>query len=531
MLWSAVLRYWAREAAKEEAAAQDAAKLAQDNQHFALRVLEGARLWCAHPKIWRSEAESLGFLSSILIAATSQLCYVMTPAGHYDSIGVPRHLLSARIRSLGMDALISLERETENGKRAVPAQTIIDRHATIVSTVRGAVDIPRTTIKDIESDSATLVLKLFDLRTDLEPRFDPQVDAWLKTFAGDQYHRLCEWIGHALDFKSGPICALSIAGPPGAGKKLLIQGLAECINTETFGDEREFGNFQSALLRTPFIVVNEGVPTMRDGQKDIADTFRHLVGGDAITCNQKFQAPIIVNNPARIIFAANNMDAVSILTGHRDLTPEDRDALAIRLMHIDIPQSAGDWLRMRGGLSYTGAFGRRWIRGDSGAASDYVVARHFLHLYEQRPPVPVGNRLLVEGHLQDDLLRAMSTRSGSAPDIIESLVRMIEGGPMEGLVIDGKTVLVTVDAVVSWYRRNATHANPRINHRSASKVFRGLCKRGALASPRTVEASGKKKRARWYEIDVKTLLVESIENGFACERLARLVSEIEAGVG
>ncbi|MFG0319749.1 MAG: primase-helicase family protein [Planctomycetota bacterium JB042] len=527
-LWASVLRYWAREKAKDLKRLEQQELAKESTKHLSLRVLEGMRQWCEHPGIWRTESDSIAWMAQHIIISTPAAFHVVNREGQIDSTPVRRDQLPARIRELGMDELIPLVRETENGFKEVPAQTLINQHATVVSHVEGAVDLPHTVVRDIGEATATLVVKLFDLRTDLEPRFDKEVDDWLRLFGGERYEQLVEWISHALAFRDGPICALSIAGPPGCGKKLLVQGLAECISTECVGDEKEFGQFQSMLMRTPFISVNEGLPK-GVGQKDVADTFRHLVSGDPILVNQKFKDPVLVRNPARIIFAANNTDVVSMLTGHRDLSPDDRDALAVRLLHLDVPPETSEYLRMKGGLAYTGQFGRRWIRGDGGAASDYVLARHFLWLYHHRTPAPAGNRLLVEGDMDRDLLRLMSTRSGTAPDVIEALIKMIEQGVANaGVVVHEGRIYATTSAVVDWHRTNSTSRNDRVNHKSVSSVFRGLSKRGSSRTPRKLATAGGDRRARWYEIDGRTLLVEAIEHGYRCERLAKVVAKHEA---
>jgi hypothetical protein len=243
---------------------------------------------------------------------------------------------------------------------------------------------------------------------------------------------------------------------------------------------------------------------------------------------QKFRDPILVRNPLRVVFAANNLDVIQVLTGHRDLSPDDRAALALRLFHMSVDHKAGDWLRAKGGLAHTALPGFRWIRGDDGADSDYVVAKHFMWLFTNaKPEVPRGNRLLMEGEMDPELMRMMSTRSGSAPDVIETLIRMIENKAMaiDGLTIHRGNILVTTSAIVDYHRKDiGRKTDKKINHAAVGKVLRGLIVPGTSSHPRTIKTKSGKKHARWRVIDHHTLLEEAIEHGYPSRELSLLVA-------
>ena len=179
------------------------------------------------------------------------------------------------------------------------------------------------------------------------------MDSWLQQLCKDEepYNRLCLWIGHSLNFEGGPICALSLSGPPGCGKKMLVWGLAECITTKTVADSKEFGRFASEILRTPFLIVNEGFHKTSGGM-DPADTFRTYTGGDPIFVERKFQRPIRMQSPLRVIITANNLSVLKTLTSNRDLSPDDRDALAQRLFQVEVPAAASAWIRRLGSVGY-----------------------------------------------------------------------------------------------------------------------------------------------------------------------------------
>ncbi|MCP4897860.1 MAG: hypothetical protein GY906_12885 [bacterium] len=530
--WASALRWWAREEAKAQVVVEQEQKLEAVTQSITERVVSGMRGWCRNESLNGDPDKAIRWAMEHLIACTATNYHVMTASGHYDLVSASKSQLAVRIRELGMEPVIPLEAPREDGKgfRKLRVQDIIDDFGTVVTSIEGTISTRGAIIKNMGRDDATLVLPLFHRKRNLTPEYSTDVDTWLRHLGGDYYQRLKEWIALALDFESGPICALSIAGPPGCGKKLMMQGLAECINTEALADAKEFGRFQSGIMRTPFLQINEGFPNLAGqlGARDPADTFRHLVSGDPMIVERKFRDPVVIRNPLRIVFAANNLDVIQVLTGHRDLSPEDRAALALRIFHLDCDQAATDWLRAKGGLSYTGKPGGRWIRGDSGDDSNYIVAKHFLHLYaNERPIVPKGNRLLMEGEMNAKLIRLMSTRSGSAPDVVETLIRMIENKAMaiEGLAVQSGNILVTTSAIVEYHRTDiGRRTNRRINHKSVGQVLKGLIVPGSSQNPRTIKTKTGTKHARWRVIDAHTLLEEAIEHGYPCTQLQTIIA-------
>lgn len=521
--WRAVCMYWAAETARIEEFKAQQAEYEQHKVSLESMVIQGMRTWCNNPELL-DDAMAPWWLSEHLIAATDVSLHIMQPDGYYDPVPVRRDQLIARIRELRMSPLLPIEELRPDGKgmKAVPPQQLVDRHSTRVSSVEGAINVTGTMIRNVGRPNAVLVHRMYG-RKSLEPRYDPEVEQWLRYLAGDEptFLRLCNWIGHSLAFEDGPICALSLAGPPACGKKMLVQGLVECIDTEISASSKEFGRFQGLLLKTPFLVVNEGIATPRNGAQQVADQFRHFVSGDPLLIEQKFRDPILVRSPLRILFMANNVDVIRELCGNRDLTPDDRHALAERLFHFYASERASQWLRARGGIRFT----RGWIHGDGGERGQFRVARHFLHLHETRPPVPSGNRLLVQGNLDDEMIRQMSHRSGSAPAVIETLVNMVEAsrsaGGVPGLHLDGSQIWVTTSGIVNYHRgKFELTSKVTLNTRNVGQVLKGLSVSGHTSYPR--EINGQK--ARWTEIEPAGLLQEAIDHGYACSVLEKIVN-------
>lgn len=531
-LWRAVCLYWSAETARIDELQAQQEEFEQHRLSLEQRVVQGMRRWCQQPELLDDQA-CHWWASEHLIASTDTGMHLMTSSGHYDPVPVRREQMIARIRELRMQPMLPIEELRSDGKgmKTVLPQTLIDKHSTRIASVEGAIGIDGTHIRNVGTPNAVLVHRLYG-RKNIEPRHDPEVDTWLHYLAPDEenYTRLCTWIGHALAFEDGPICALSLAGPPACGKKMLIQGLVECLDNEICASGKEFGKFQTLLLKTPFLVVNEGIAIPRNGAQQVADQFRHFVSGDPIYIEPKFREQILIRSPLRILFMANNVDVVRELCGNRDLTPDDRHALAERLFHFYGGERAAVWLRSRGGHNFT----RGWIHADSGERGHFRVARHFLHLHAVRPPVPRGNRLLMQGNLDDELIRQMSHRSGSAPAVIEALINMIEAtahAPLPGLHIDGTQIWVTNSSIVNYHRAKfEIGSKVTLNTRGVGQVLKGLATTGgAAAVPRSIKGQ----KARWVEVDPGGLLREAIDHGYACHKLEQIVdtnSQISAQV-
>ena len=490
-----------RERATQE---QEVAEREADVADLSHRVVAGAREWCDDAALEAEHPQAMDWLSCHLIVAQSRGYHVMTETGWYDSLAVSRDNLPARIRELGMDRLIEIERPTDQGVVGVEPRAIVRKHATFVSDMGGQVQIPGAFVRDVGRENARLVFRMF-ARKEVEPAWSEDVDQWLQLLFGDHYEKACAWIGHALAFDEGPICALSIAGPPNIGKKMVAIGLAECLDTEKVASPSDLiDRFAPNLLKTCFLVVNEGFPTLGRANSP-ADSFRRVVSGEVPPVDQKYMPLVHVLNPVRVILTANNLDVVRTLAGRRDLSPEDREALMQRLFHVDATKEVADWLRARGGRAFT----RGWIRGDGGEPSRYVVARHFLELYRRRPAVPAGQRFLVEGDPDSPILFELRTESGSAPLVIETIIKMLgevqaAKRRFKGFVVEGDDVYVLTSEILDYYRQNlAASTREVLNAKKLADVIVGLStgQQLRMVLPCRKEVG----RQRWWKLDAKVL--------------------------
>lgn len=525
VLWDHICRLWAKEDAKARHEQEVAEEQAQIVEGKLDRLLRGFRAWSTDPRVHGNDGEEVGkFIQRRMIAQCGRSYFPIGDNGRYMGFPLLKEQVIPWIRAHGMDDLIETQTIGDDGVEDRSITSIINQYAYPVREVSGFPQIEGGYITDDER----LIISLFRRNPNLTPCHNPDVEEWLMHMFGEEFERVCKWIGYALAFEDGPICALSIKGDPGIGKKMFIQGLAECLESPHYADAEEItGDYQYGLLKSPFLAVNEGWPASRS--KHPADSFRRLVGGDGFNGNQKFHAPIKIKNPVRIIFAANNIDVVGFLTSGRDLSPEDREALQVRLMHIDAGDEAAIWLRARGGTRFTGG----WIEGDGGRPSDFTVARHFLHLYERRanygPPDP---RLLVEGTANSELMFSMRTQSGRGPLVVEAILKMLNthapNQEERGIAIEDGNLYVLASEILDYYRKSMSAGvkGEGLNAKVIGNVLKGLVEK-SHDQAFVLSSRSRLQRKRWHQVDPEMLLNAAQRDGWRCSKLEDLVVERE----
>jgi len=244
----------------------------------------------------------------------------------------------------------------------------------------------------------------------------------------------------------------------------------------------------------------------------MADVVRGLVTGDPQHVNIKYQAPVVTQAFYRLVMTANNSGGLIGLYKNYDLEASDRAAIAERIVFIEAHEAARAYLAKLGGFGYTARPGHRWIAGPSGE-SDFIVARHFRYLYENRGK-PTGNRLLVPGYFPPQLAVDMAVNSGTAPSAVLCLLEMLRnidlaGGEDKGVYVDEDTneVYVTTKAVLDTWL-DVLHL-PNVP---------SLTKLGAVLTSLSdgqlhrVRVSGS--RSRCHKIDMSLVLGQAEKHGF-----------------
>lgn len=540
LLWSSVGRLWAKEDAKARANQQIIQEMEDAHDKAAVDILDGMREWCAAEELYGDESDAKLFAERRFIANQGNAYYLIGEDGYYRPQAYLANQLIGAIRTHIPDLIPTIVPTADGkGMKEVQLNTILGRYVTVVDSVVVQPGAPRGFIEGMDTPNARLVVPGFSLNKDLQPEHDPDVAKWLDMLFGDYVDDACRWIAYALAWDEGPICALSIQGEQGAGKKLLVQGLAECLTTPAVATDADItGDYQYGLLSSPFLVVNEGWGPNRG--KHPADRFREFTAGDPIQVNRRFMHPVSIRNPMRVIFTANNLDVIKMLCRGRDLSQTDREALAIRLMHFDVGSKASDWLRCRGGMAFTGAPGRRWIAPDAGGRSDYVVAKHFLWLHANRKKLwRPQERFLVEGHGSKELMFEMQTQVGSATLVIETLMAMFENktAKRDGFVIEKGQVFVLTSAILNYWREIMSDRarGEKLTANSIAAVLGGLCIEDKPPA-REIPGHEDQGRRRWHELDILKVREAAARHGFRSKKLEevcneRIRNQYEEGIG
>ena len=529
-LWGHIGRLWVREEAKFTAETEKSAQVEETTVATLDKIIQGMRDWCDHPALRADQKTAADFIQGHLIAQTSNTYFVMRPDGYYDEMQLSTSQLIPRIRALGMEQIIETKvvRQDGTGFRDLSPSEITNKHGTVVTFIRGVPATRGGIVENLDTPASVLVLPCFERSPTLVPTWDDEVDMWLRELAGTRYVELCEWISWALAFDEGSICALSLAGAAGAGKKMLARGLAECLRVPKLATAEDLvGDNQYNLLTSPFMHIDEGWPIRMGKGLHPADQFRRLVSGQSFDCNRKFMAPVEVNNPVRIVLTANNLNLIQMLVSNRDLTPEERDSLGVRIKHIVVPERATMWMRMKGGHDFTGRKGRRWIAGDSNQASDFIVAKHFLYLHSIREKCHNSTRFLVDGDMSSELMFEMRTNTGSAPVVIETIIKLLNTNNRRvGLCIQDWRLFILTQEILEFHRQHKTSGTKDLTANTITQVMKNFVVM-EHPEPMTLRERPELTKRRWHELDPSFLLKYARRDGWSCPTLERLVEERE----
>jgi hypothetical protein len=429
-VWGALKDIYAREAAKLGEDEQQRLAEAVRGGEVIQSMVKGMSEWCDAEELKGTPEQAAEFVKQRVFANMGKYYYPLLENGYYGPLCLVQTQLVPRIRKTYLAGIVDTFRMGAQGKLvSVPVNDVVNEHSTCVHEVRMTpLQTEGGTVFNMDGEKPILTLPMYRRRADLQGVFDPDVDGWLRAWFEDNYDAVAKWIGYALAFEDGPICALSITGPAGTGKKLLASGLSECLTDPEYATGEDVtGTFNGKFLQTPFLHINEGWPKTATG-KSPSDVFKGMTAGDAISVREIYKPRVNVLNPIRMILTANDHDLLYELTRGKDLSPESRDAIGQRILHFDTGDGAVEYLRRLGGTGFTSSPGSRWIRGDNGEPSDYVVAKHFLWLYQNRPSKDPSQRFCVMGNCGKDSQRMyhMSTQGEHIPHVLNALACMIE---------------------------------------------------------------------------------------------------------
>ena len=549
-LWSACTRLWEVEEAKRLAFLERKKADERDEVDKMASMIQSMSEWCEGLKQFDLETaeglqDAIEWVRARAIIVAKRDRYILQEDGRYSAIAKTDDELIPHIRRRGLEWLIPTKafNVKTNQYADRTCRNIVDTHGIDVASVElrptGRVSAITEPIRD-GSDVLRLVLSPYARNSFIKPEFSRDVDQWLQILFGKSYEwMVTQWIPHALAFEEGSVCAVSIRAGEGVGKKLFVNGLAECLeNPVTASAEDMTGTYQYGLLKSPFIVVDEGWPVSdRYAKNNVADVFRRLVTGGHMEANQRYSAPISMTIAPRVIITANNNSILDVFNSTKATTIDDQRALAVRLTHIEANDAAKDWLAARGGLDFTARPGSRWIRGEGNTKSDFVLAKHFLYLYSKRGK-PTGRRMLVDGEGSFELVERMRMSTHQAQTMTAALVQSIEKmttnaeGSMilpGGMAWKNETgeLLVTANYVLQkvedFSGQKIGRGDTRMRMREVLDHLPTLCLDGHTRGKKLSEMDD----TLWYSIDLEIVYRYASSAGYPCAKLRTLLTAMQ----
>lgn len=476
----------------------------------------GMAKWCDAPEL-KDADQAKEFVHQHAFASIGSGYYPITEDGTYSPYLIGKDQIIPYIRKSFLNDIIETTKYTKEGDKVdIPYTQIINQNTTVVQRVvmRPQQDV-RGFIQDIDGINPTLVLPMYRRNPFLKGKFDPFVDGWLRSLVPD-YNAAAKWIAYALAFEEGPICALSLQGPPRTGKKMLIIGLAECLETYAYSTgETIAANFNESLTTSPFLFVNEGWPSKMGG-KTPSDAIKSMTAGDDQHIRIKYKADVLVQNPLRIVFTANDHDLLHELTKDKAMAPDNREALGERILHFDCGDGACKYLDAIGNHIHTSRPGARWVRGDSSIPSDYVVAKHFMWLYENRNemfPRNPSDRYCVMGNCggTNNMMYEMITQHDNTTKVIRAILGMVESAsPVWGkyMMVDENYSIYLTEAGVREFV--VTMMNETIGDRQLSDTMKNIVKHNV---PYVHNYK------HFYEISLDTVLKYATDKGLDASKI------------
>jgi len=455
--WTIVQNIYAKELDNYNSEMEVKSEEAAEGRELIDQMVDGMREWCTCERLHSSNLdEAREFVLEHLFVNTEKYFYPLKEDGWYSRSCLQSQQLVSTIRRNYLDNLIETVREDSRGNEVdVTSQYVINKHVSVVYGVAmSPLQCGDGRVTNMDDYKAKMVLPMYRLNPSLTPQYNEHVEQWLHALFGKHYDDAARWIGYALEFEAGPICALSIKGDPSIGKKLLVTGLSECLEIpKTASGQDVCGDFNGTIVSTPFVNVNEGWPSKISNSP--ADMFRIMTSGDDIPVREMYKPRVSVINPMRVILTANDHGLLYGVTKGKDLSPESKKAIGERLMHFDLDDSGAKYLNSMGGRGFTEKEDARWIRGDTDQPSNYVVARHFMWLHANRPERDMTQRYCVMGNCAgpESELFQIAEQSANLPLVRSALINMAESNTQPSyMIIEKDDMWVTRTGILRQIR-------------------------------------------------------------------------------
>jgi hypothetical protein len=386
------------------------------------------------------------------------------------------------VHSILHRAPVQLIYATREGVRDVPMRELMKGHGTIPAKTVSDLSVQ---VSRLDKRRTTFYEAACPLR-DLEPRHDPEVELWLKIFAGKHYEKVKSWLACAPDLDK-MLCAIYFCGKKSAGKTLFAYGVSR-LWTEgapTSADEVFGSNFNETLLDCPVIHADESLPTKYNGMK-AHELLRSLVSVVSRKVRRKYRATSDAFGALRMILSANNEYLLSCGT----MTRDDIEAVAEKVLYVEVNGTSADALRV------VPREKREWWAREG-------IARHALWLRDNHYVEP-DSRLWVSGSMSDTLRNLLTTNEWTARCVVWCIGYL--GAPTNQdtkpntlAVRKGNKLYVNPQAVIDGW--DLYIREKRVDP-EAAKIARAM---ESISKGRVEVALANDKRISCYEIDLDVI--------------------------
>lgn len=423
-----------------------------------------------------------------IIQAGDSAFYLLAGDGAYRGPFPAGTARTAAVEILARAPVLLNEPLAKGGYRRRPVQELAEDFGMVAVEIVADLTAQETTFDERRRRVFEAVRPL---SPDVAPRFDEQIDGWLKVFAGDQYGKLCDWLACVPDLDK-LLCAVYVAGHSGAGKTILAQGLAR-LWSDTPGElDKVLSDFNDEIVRCPLVLADEALPRHWKGNS-ITTKLRSIISTLERTLTRKYLPPCTLRGAIRLIITANN----EFLLSNKDaVSGQDLEAVARRFLYIDAPEEATRLLE-----SLPAELRDGWAKGG--------IASHALWLAQNRK-VERGRRFWVEGDVSQ-MHRLLLVSSDWTSRVCDWLVHFLMNPKPylqrnDGLIRVGKgRLLVNEESIVQGWKLYLYDTNIEPETGKVCAAVRAISKKERPCLRWKNPATGKAVRYRYREIMVDML--------------------------
>lgn len=466
---------------REAQAATAAVKAEEQGRVIAAAMGEGRTFTVTEEEVCHLREVFCGNWQQHLLAQRKRDIYLLRPDGTYDPDPVVRDVLflAAQDRLAVFGDHVEYTYEDDRGRHRKTEKGFLEEYGHLARAVVYDMGRPRG---GYDADTETVFLPA--AAPIVLPIEHPDVHEWLSALDD-----------HLLDMLSmvprltKMLPALVLTGPGNCGKTLLALGVGQIYGRAPADGDAALDRFNAlTLTKMPVVFMDE--QTAEAYRKEGTTLVRKFVTCGVRMLDEKYQARVELLGYPRLIVAANNID---VMNTDQDMSTEDREAFAERLVHID----------MVAGMPILEHFADRiqehWLDGRRLAEHVFWLSQN----WELRHP---GRRFAVASN-HTPLHDGLASKSGAASDVACWLLNYVSSPERaKHLPIDfsdGRLRVNTGALIQGWGVYLNAHRPP-----SPSKISRALKSLSRKARQKiTFVDRGAQKRIDAYEID--SLLLRS----------------------